>query len=72
MINFKKGEFKGGTIEFTLLDTKVWIPKEVIYKISNESNSNGNRRTDVTLHNGVVMECFYSPYTMDKMWENGE
>ena len=72
MINFKKGEFKGGTIEFTLLDTKVWIPKEVIYKIPNESNSNGNRRTDVTLHNGVVMECFYSPYTMDKMWENGE
>jgi hypothetical protein len=72
MINFKKGEFKGGTIEFILLDTKVWIPKEVIYKISNESNSNGNRRTDVTLHNGVVMECFYSPYTMDKMWENGE
>ena len=72
MISFNQDEFKGGTIEFTLIDDRVWIPKEVIYKISNESNSNGNRRTDVTLHNGVVMECFYSPRKLEKLWENGK
>ena len=72
MISFNQDEFKGGTIEFTLIDDRVWIPKEVIHKISNESNSNGNRRTDVTLHNGVVMECHFSPYLMQKMWDNGK
>ena len=72
MIHFDKDQFKGSTVEFTLIDDKIWIPKEVIHKISDEFNPQGHRRTDVTLHDGVVMECVYSPRKLEKLWENGK
>ena len=71
MIHFDRDKFKGSTVEMTLIDDKVWIPKEMVYKFSDEWDQ-GHRRTDVTLHNGVVMECFYSPKKLEKLWENGK
>ena len=71
MIHFDRDKFKGSTIEFTLIDDKVWIPKEMIHRFSDEWTQ-GHRRTDITLHNGAVMECVYSPRKLEKLWENGE
>ena len=71
MIHFDRDKFKGSTVEMTLIDDKVWIPKEMVYKFSDEWDQ-GQRRTDVTLHNGVVMGCVYSPRKLEKLWENGK
>jgi len=72
MINFDRNQFKGQTVEFTLLDSEVWIPKELIYKISDEFNPTGFKRTDVVLHNGIIMECNYNPGLKEKAWGNGK
>ena len=72
MIHFDKDQFKGPTVEFTLLDNNVWIPKELIYRIADEFNPNGFKRTDIVLHSGITMECTYNPHVKGKMWSNGK